>query len=82
MDAHELLKARTDAALTQTQLASLTGITARTIRRIENGEHTPHPLTAQALTAALNDHPAHPTKNTGADAKPSTTRRRPTAKGA
>ncbi len=45
---------RSEAELTQQELADGSGVSANTIARIERGEHsTPQPLTAWALATAL-----------------------------
>lgn len=51
--AHRVAAARKKKGLTQEELADVTGVTVRTIQRIESGETTPRPYTLKAIAAAL-----------------------------
>jgi transcriptional regulator with XRE-family HTH domain len=54
MQLHEVvLEGRKRKGLTQEELAGLTGITVRTIQRIESGETTPRAYTLKAIAGAL-----------------------------
>lgn len=50
---------RTMKGLTQTELSERTGISLRSIQRIEKGEVLPRSFTVQALAAALDFDPGH-----------------------
>lgn len=50
----QLLQKRKHRGLTQEELADLTGLTVRTIQRIENGEGNPRPYTLKKVAAALD----------------------------
>lgn len=49
-----LKTARTDAGLTQAELADRVGVSRKTINTVENGVFTPSTLLALKLAAALN----------------------------
>ena len=49
-----LKAARTDAGLTQAELADRVGVSRKTINTVENGVFTPSTLLALKLAAALN----------------------------
>lgn len=49
----KIIAARKQAGLTQEELAVLTGITVRTIQRIESGESVPRAFTLKAIAKAL-----------------------------
>jgi DNA-binding XRE family transcriptional regulator len=53
-----LFLARMTQRLSQAELAELAGVTARTIGRLELGQHSPKPLTAYRLADALGIPPA------------------------
>lgn len=60
--------------LTQTELSERTGISLRSIQRIEKGEVLPRSFTVQALAAALDFNPGHLRKTP--ELKPSETSRK------
>ena len=51
--ANRLKELRTARALTQAELASLVGVTRKTVNTIENGVYSPSALLAVKLAAAL-----------------------------
>lgn len=51
--ANRLKEARTEAGLTQAELADLVGVSRKTINTVENGVFTPSALLALKLAAAL-----------------------------
>jgi transcriptional regulator with XRE-family HTH domain len=53
-----LRELRMKAALTQAELAALSGVARGTIMRLERGEPNPIPSTIRKLAAALNVKPA------------------------
>ncbi len=53
--ARKLIRRRVAAGLTQEQLADAAGVTARTISRLEAGEHKPQSATLDKIDAALTN---------------------------
>jgi transcriptional regulator with XRE-family HTH domain len=50
---------RRSTALSQRQLAELAGVSANTVRLLENGRRGSYPTTVQKLASALGVSPAH-----------------------